>query len=83
MQNAADPNANVIFGAVIGKSMSGDMRVTVIGTGFDHVPGRGGRRESSHSARPGARDRSPQISDPQHSTLEISDDDIDVPPFLR
>ena len=82
IQNAADPNANIIFGAVIDESMAEDVRVTVIGTGFDHRPGRGGRRES-RAARPGAPDRGPQLGDRQRSTLEISDDDIDVPPFLR
>ncbi|HLM86810.1 MAG TPA: cell division protein FtsZ, partial [Solirubrobacteraceae bacterium] len=79
IQTAADPNANIIFGAVIDESMSDDVRVTVIGTGFDHRPGRGARRES-RSTRP---DRNPRISDRQRSTLEISDEDIDVPPFLR
>ncbi len=39
IQNEADPNANIIFGAVIDESMSDDVRVTVIGTGFDHRPG--------------------------------------------
>ena len=83
IQNEADPNANIIFGAVIDESMSDEVRVTVIGTGFDH---RGGalrsssRRESRAPARP---DRNPRISDRQRSTLEISDEDIDVPPFLR
>jgi cell division protein FtsZ len=84
IQGAADPNANIIFGAVIDESMSDEVRVTVIGTGFDHRAGgrrTSGRRES-RPARPG-QDRSPQISDRQRSTLEISDDDIDVPPFLR
>ena len=79
IQNAADANANIIFGAVIDESMSDEVRVTVIGTGFDHRTGRGPRRES-RTARP---DRGPRISDRQRSTLEISDDDIDVPPFLR
>jgi cell division protein FtsZ len=79
IQNAADPNANIIFGAVIDESMSDEVRVTVIGTGFDHRPGRSARREA-RSARP---DRGPRISDRQRSNLEISDDDIDVPPFLR
>ncbi len=45
IQNAADPNANIIFGAVIDESMSDDVRVTVIGTGFDHRPGRAARAE--------------------------------------
>jgi cell division protein FtsZ len=79
IQNAADPNANIIFGAVIDESMSDEVRVTVIGTGFDHRPGRSARRDS-RSGRP---DRGPHIDDRQRSSLEISDDDIDVPPFLR
>jgi cell division protein FtsZ len=81
IQNEADPNANIIFGAVIDEAMADEVRVTVIGTGFDHRPGRGPRREGTgRTARP---DRNPRISDRQRSTLEISDEDIDVPPFLR
>jgi cell division protein FtsZ len=87
IQNAADPNANIIFGAVIDESMSDEVRVTVIGTGFDHRPGRGVRaergRRGSRSERPDRPDRGPRIDDRQRSSLEISDDDIDVPPFLR
>jgi cell division protein FtsZ len=79
IQQAADSGANIIFGAVIDESMSDDVRVTVIGTGFDHRSGRGTRRDA-RSSRP---DRNPRISDRQRSTLEISDEDIDVPPFLR
>ncbi len=78
IQNAADPNANIIFGAVIDETLGDDVRVTVIGTGFDHRPGRSARRE--RSARP---DRGPRIGERERSTLEISDDEIDVPPFLR
>jgi cell division protein FtsZ len=82
IQNAADPNANIIFGAIIDESMTDDVRVTVIGTGFDHRPGRAvrGDRKRRESGRP---DRGPRIDDRQRSALEISDDDIDVPPFLR
>ncbi len=82
IQNAADPNANIIFGAVIDEAMGDEVRVTVIGTGFDHRPGRAvrGDRKRRESGRP---DRGPRIDDRQRSALEISDDDIDVPPFLR
>jgi cell division protein FtsZ len=82
IQNAADPNANIIFGAVIDEAMGEDVRVTVIGTGFDHRVGgfRSSARRDSRSGRP---DRGPRIDDRQRSSLEISDDDIDVPPFLR
>src|ERR1700680_3156720 len=67
IQNAADPNANIIFGAVIDESMSDDVRVTVIGTGFDHRPGRTARRDS----RARGRDRGPRLDDRQRSSLEI------------
>jgi cell division protein FtsZ len=82
IQNAADANANIIFGAVIDEGMAEEVRVTVIGTGFDNRRGRGmlDRRESR--SRRGA-DRGPRIDDRQRSSLEISDEDIDVPPFLR
>ncbi|MDA8233992.1 MAG: cell division protein FtsZ [Clostridia bacterium] len=33
---AADPEANIIFGAVIDEAMNEEVRVTVIATGFDH-----------------------------------------------
>ena len=79
IQNAADPNANIIFGAVIDESMADEVRVTVIGTGFDHRPGRSARRERAAASATATR----RISDRQRSSLEISDDDIDIPPFLR
>jgi cell division protein FtsZ len=58
--------------------------VTVIATGFDHSgrPIRG-LRSPRDDDREGPRDRSPRMSDRQRSSLEISDDDIDIPPFLR
>ncbi len=62
--------------------MADEVRVTVIGTGFDHRPG-GRVSAARREAREGRRDRGPRISDRQRSNLEISDDDIDVPPFLR
>ncbi|WP_276557945.1 cell division protein FtsZ [Dethiobacter alkaliphilus] len=33
---AADPDANIIFGAVIDEALQDEVRVTVIATGFDH-----------------------------------------------
>jgi cell division protein FtsZ len=78
VHSAADQNANIIFGAVIDDSQGDDVRVTVIGTGFDHG-GRGTLRRE-RERRP---DRGPRIDDRQLSSLEIPDDEIDVPPFLR
>ena len=80
IQKAADANANIIFGAVIDEAMGEEVRVTVIGTGFDQrrlmregLPRRGQR----------ATDRGPRIDERQRSSLEIPDEEIDVPPFLR
>jgi cell division protein FtsZ len=53
----------------------------VIATGFHHRP------SSPFSAREAIRerrrDRSPRVDDRQRSSLEISDDEIDIPSFLR
>jgi cell division protein FtsZ len=97
VQAAADNDANIIFGAVIDESRGEEVTVTVIGTGFapppearvrtarrePEVPARGPRdRDRSRSDRP-ARDRPARPSERQRSSLEIRDEDIDVPPFLR
>jgi cell division protein FtsZ len=80
VQSAADPNANIIFGSVIDDSLGDEVRVTVIATGFDHgrARPRAAREETRETAR--RRDRSPRI---ERESLEIRDDDIDIPPFLR
>ena len=56
----ADPNANVIFGAVVDESLGDEMRVTVIATGFGGRPRRrrvealSGAASSRESERPGS-----------------------------
>src|SRR6059036_2391960 len=76
---AADPNSNIIFGAVIDEAMGDEVRVTVIATGFD----RGRTRSAREEVRRGRRDRDVRFDERQRSSLEISDDEIDIPPFLR
>jgi cell division protein FtsZ len=46
VQEAADPDANIIFGAVIDDTMEGEIQITVIATGFD------GRPQSTTVVRP-------------------------------
>jgi cell division protein FtsZ len=83
VQAAADSNANIIFGSVIDDAMGDEIRVTVIATGFDH--GRARPRRAPEEARDTARrrDRSPRVGERERSSLEISDDELDIPPFLR
>lgn len=35
--SAVDPDANIIFGAVLDESLEDDVKITVVATGFDHV----------------------------------------------
>jgi cell division protein FtsZ len=81
IQQAADPNCNIIFGAVIDESQADNVRVTVIATGFDH--GRTRPRSTREDLRARPRKREVKMDDSQRSSLEISEDEIDVPPFLR
>jgi cell division protein FtsZ len=75
--SAADKNSNIIFGSVIDDTLSDEVRVTVIATGFD---GGGGPRRTR--ARPGSR-RDVVMDDRSRRELEIGDDDIDIPEFLK
>jgi cell division protein FtsZ len=73
---ASDPNANVIFGAVIDDSMMEEVRVTVIATGF----GGGARRRRATPAVEGRRTAAPT---PAGERFDVPDELLDVPPFLR
>ena len=82
VHSAADKNANIIFGAVLDESMGEEVRVTVIATGFDQASGRSRPRSTRADAsdRAPRRDRSPR---PLPSDTKISDDDLDIPAFLK
>jgi cell division protein FtsZ len=73
--NAADSNANVIFGAVIDESMGEDVRVTAIATGFG---GRARRRRAEAPVAAVASSERPAFDAPS-----VRDVEIDIPSFLR
>jgi cell division protein FtsZ len=78
---AADKNANIIFGTVIDQTMGDEVRVTVIATGFEGFETLARKpiqvRERSRRRSIGA------LGDSERRDLRVSDDDIEVPPFLR
>ncbi|MBA2505982.1 MAG: cell division protein FtsZ [Thermoleophilaceae bacterium] len=82
IQGAADSNANIIFGSVVDDSMGDEVRVTVIATGFDRSE-RPLFTDDSTGRRREPRRRDPKMDDTQRGSLEISDDDIDIPSFLK
>jgi len=81
ISSAADANANIIFGAVIDDSLEDEVRVTVIATGFHHRPS--SPFTARDSVRERRRDRDVTLDRRERSSLEISEDEIDIPSFLR
>jgi cell division protein FtsZ len=79
---AADSNANIVFGAVVDSSMHEEVRVTVIATGFEGFEMIARAPEFTARAaerRPAAVSRSSESM----GDLRISESDIDVPDFLK
>jgi cell division protein FtsZ len=70
---AADPNANIIFGAVIDDAVGDEVRVTVIATGFGGQRRRRRREAGSEAPIPAA----------SGSFERAHDEALDVPSFLR
>jgi cell division protein FtsZ len=88
IQSAAASDSNIIFGAVIDEDLQDDLLVTVIATGFDKRGSSGSFQAPSFEAEPSGRSRSqtrrtPVMDDRQRSSLEIPDDEIDIPSFLK
>jgi cell division protein FtsZ len=86
VREAADPDANIIFGAVIDDSMTDRIRVTVIATGFNAEEDSQSSFASINSAPLYSPDDfAPSISaaSKQQSKPSILDDDFAIPDFLR
>jgi cell division protein FtsZ len=79
---AADRNAEVIFGAVIDESVSDDVRVTVIATGFD-ARFRPERRERGEERPAPDRGREFEPEQTGEGGFDVPADVLEVPSFLR
>ncbi len=86
IREAADEDANIIFGAVIDETMRDEMKITVIATGFDKESADAGANHSNaalpptparYTQRPGDDLTRPNVSNPARP------DDLDVPTFIR
>ena len=76
--SAAEVNANVIFGAVIDESLSDEVRVTVIATGF------GGRQRRRQRGEVGiAPPPLVTVGDQPSRERPRSDEELEIPSFLR
>ncbi len=90
ISQAAHPDANIIFGAVVDDTLGDEVRVTVIAAGFD----RWGQREAEDLVKPDEEIFSlPSVGDQEPAFLGgaereerlvfDADADLDIPSFLR
>ena len=75
VQRSVDPEANIIFGAVIDKSLDEDIVITVIATGFDKEPG---AKETTIG-----KTAWPTKSSTPMPNNDTGTDYLDIPPFLK
>jgi cell division protein FtsZ len=94
VSSAADPDVNMIFGAVINEDLKNELVVTVIATGFEHTqrPSEAPRRPQQ--SVPAQNSRPTPISNTNTSRVKEEEDDkslfsmsnldnLDIPAFLR
>jgi cell division protein FtsZ len=88
--DAAHPDANIIFGAVIDDALGDEVRVTVIAAGFDGGTPAYKPADPARASAPqpttgiGAMPTSPApVSPPTQAARKVLFDDVDVPDFLK
>lgn len=80
---AADPDANIIFGAVVNDSYTGEIKITVVATGFEDS-----RRGSVNMFRGGIENRPVAMKKvgagaTVEDALKSSENELDIPAFIR
>ncbi|AGB19387.1 cell division protein FtsZ [Thermoanaerobacterium thermosaccharolyticum] len=73
----ADPDANIIFGAVIDESLEDQIRITVIATGFEK------RNDVENKPKTEKELRQQSEIKEMNDSIKFDNDDLDIPTFLR
>jgi cell division protein FtsZ len=82
IHDSADPDANIIFGAVLDERLEDEMKITVIATGFDRAAASAEPAPRTYTATPAtATQATPGASG--GTTGPLRRDDLDVPAFIR
>jgi cell division protein FtsZ len=85
VQKSADPDANIIFGAVIDDNLKDEMIITVIATGFEKNPLL--RKTKLTDEQTDSSDNAEEAKEAPKSTEPprriIIDDELEIPTFLR
>jgi cell division protein FtsZ len=95
---SADPDAKVIFGAIINEDLGDDIKMTVVATGFEKgkKPGEGfgstvsykpskfvSRRQEEKDEEESEDDDKPRVFSRKKIDDKPSDDELDIPAFIR
>ncbi|KAJ52833.1 cell division protein FtsZ [Clostridium tetanomorphum] len=93
VQQAADPDANIIFGAVIDENLKDEIRITVIATGFETEKERRNEKEGfsigninniSNEKTSVNSNANSEVAASQSSDFEnYNENDLEIPTFLR
>jgi cell division protein FtsZ len=78
VQEAADPDANIIFGAVIDETLKEEIRITVIATGFESERIKNAQKQDVITEKPN--------NEPKNEaavTRDYNSSDLEIPAFLR
>jgi cell division protein FtsZ len=79
---AAHPDANIIFGAMVDEGLEEQVWVTVVATGFGEAPARGARRFEEPAGEPRVQRRRPVEREPRRAAASVRMSDADVPEFI-
>ncbi|TYQ13142.1 UNVERIFIED_CONTAM: cell division protein FtsZ [Acetivibrio alkalicellulosi] len=80
VQKSADPDANIIFGAVIDENLKDEILITVIATGFDRVPA---KKKVEKVISTSASEVKSQPVKEERVAVEEESDELEIPTFLR
>lgn len=80
---AADPEANIIFGAVIDEDLGDMLRVTVVATGFDAAPRPHLAAVSTDEMATESTAAAPDTGSEGATEAPVTPDELEVPGFLR
>lgn len=82
IREAADEDANIIFGAVIDESLRDEMKITVIATGFDKESADVGTNAAS-AMMPGSPPRYTRTPGDDVTRPTVNTEDLEIPTFIR
>lgn len=83
VQEAADPDANIIFGAVIDENLKDEIRITVIATGFENDKLETVQRNNIINNSEDTKKPEREVASTTDFANEHDSNDLDIPAFLR